>query len=151
MAKILMIILFAVAVAGGALTGCDNDKKKKGAADATSSTGGQSSAEPQAKGGSGFDEMAASVMQQAAAQGLQLDASGKEALALVIRIYLTRGELHQIFGNPEKFNLTALIQWAAQYGTTVDHAKPKLAPHASVLNAMSAKTNPEKPVFVRVE
>ena len=43
----------------------------------------------------GFAEMAISVMQQASTQGLQIDPGNKEALALLIRVYLLRGDLHR--------------------------------------------------------
>ena len=60
---------------------------------------------------SGFAEMATSVMQQASTQGLQIDPASREALALLIRVYLVRGDLHRAFGEPEKLNLSALVQW----------------------------------------
>ncbi len=48
----------------------------------------------------GFGEMATGVIQQASTQGLQIDPGSKEALALLIRVYLLRGDLHRAFGEP---------------------------------------------------
>lgn len=138
--------LEALLMVGMLASGCDQDNKKT----ETVNQAKHDSAETGSPG-TGFSEMAMSVIKQAAGQGLQIETSQAELLARLIRIYLVRGDLHQAFGNPEKFNLTGLIQWAADAGVTVDYDKPKLAPYAGALTALARKTNADKPVYVRLE
>lgn len=146
-------VVMALAIASAFFFSCDKSEKEKSSTSLTPATSAQTSkgAEPRKATETGFDEMAASVIKQAARQGLQIDPSNKDALARLIRIYLVRGDLHKAFGNPEKFNLTALIQWAAGPGLTVDYDKPKLSPYADVLASISSKTNAAAPIYVRVE
>ena len=145
--------LIALAIASVFVTACDKSEKETSSTNLRAETSAQTSkaAESKKTTETGFDEMAVSVIKQAARQGLQIDPSNKEALARLIRIYLVRGDLHKAFGNPEKFNLTALIQWAAGPGLTVDYDKPKLSPYANVLATISRKTDVAKPIYVRVE
>jgi DNA-binding SARP family transcriptional activator len=145
--------ILALAIASAFFSACDKSEKEKSSTSVRPETSAQTSksAEPKKVTETGFDEMAASAIKQAASQGLQIDPSNKEALARLIRIYLVRGDLHKAFGNPEKFNLTALIQWAAGPGLTVDYDKPKLSPYADALASMSRKTNAAAPIYVRVE
>jgi len=145
--------MVALALASVFFAACDKSEKEKSSTSVRPETSAQTSkgAEPQKVAETGFDEMATSVSKQAASQGLQIDPSNKEALARLIRIYLVRGDLHKAFGNPEKFNLTALIQWAAGPGLTVDYDKPKLSPYANALASISSKTNAAAPIYVRVE
>jgi hypothetical protein len=145
--------LVVLAIASVFFSACNKSEKEKSSTGLRPETSAQTSkaSEPKKTTETGFDEMAVSVIEQAARQGLQIDPSNKEALARLIRIYLVRGDLHKAFGNPEKFNLTALIQWAAGPGLTVDYDKPKLLPYADVLASISSKTNTAAPVYVRVE
>jgi hypothetical protein len=100
---------------------------------------------------SGFGEMATGVMQQASAQGLQIDPASKEALALLIRVYLVRGDLHRAFGEPEKLNLSALVQWAAGPAVTVDYNKNKLAPYAKTFASLASQMGNRPLVYVALQ
>ena len=100
---------------------------------------------------SGFGEMATSVMQQASAQGLQIDPASKEALTLLIRVYLVRGDLHRAFGEPEKLNLSALVEWAAGPAVTVDYNKDKLAPYAQTFSSLAGQMGNRPPVYVGLQ
>ena len=104
------------------------------------------------KGGdAGFTEMAISVMQQASTQGLQIDPGSKEALALLIRVYLLRGDLHRAFGEPEKLNLSALVEWAAGPAVTVDYNKDRLAPYAQTFSSLAGQMGKRPPVYVGLQ
>lgn len=105
----------------------------------------------QKSGDAGFAEMATSVIQQASTQGLQIDPGSKEALALLIRVYLVRGDLHRAFGEPEKLNLSALVQWAAGPAVTVDYNKNKLAPYAKTFASLASQMGNRPLVYVALQ
>jgi hypothetical protein len=105
----------------------------------------------------GFSELAASLIQQASKQGLQIDAaSSQEALAMLIRVYLLRPDLHKAFGEPDRLNVTMLLQWAAGPGITVEGTnaptKQKLMPYANIYSSMTKNvTALETPIYATLD
>ena len=90
----------------------------------------------------GFGELATSLLQQASTQGLQTDLpANQEALAVLLRVYLLRPDLHKAFGEPDHLNVSTLLQWAAGPGVTVEESnaptKQKLVPYAAIYTSLA--------------
>jgi len=98
------------------------------------------------------DAIINSVAAQAAKQGAPFDvATNQAALGTLLGLYAGRGDLQKVFGPPDNLDLSALLNWAATLGVSVDSAKAQLAPYGTAYKALSDATNKGTPIKVKVQ
>lgn len=128
------------------LAACGEKKSEVGSGNAAKSK----ESEQQPSVDAALRGMVSSVVEQASKQGVQIDSAAHEALMVLIKVYLVRPDLHQAYGETFDVNLSALVQWAATAGSTVDANKNLLAPHVTALGNM-ANLMSNTPVRVKLE
>jgi hypothetical protein len=106
---------------------------------------------PQSAADSALREWSASVIEQASAQGLKIDASNQDALAMLLRVYLVRSDLHKGYGAPDQFNLNLLLQWAAGPAVTIDGAKDRLLPYANAYASLTKQLEGRQPITITLQ
>jgi hypothetical protein len=131
------------------LAACDTANQKSGAK--PEQTQEASRQAPPLAADSAFREWSTSIIEQASAQGRKIDSSHREALAMLLRVYLVRPDLHKGYGAPDQFNLNLLLQWAAGPAVTIDGAKDKLQPYANAYSALAKEFEGQKPVSIALK
>jgi hypothetical protein len=130
------------------LAGCGKSEKDSPKGEQVQGTTRQNS---KSAADSALSDWSASVIEQAAAQGFQINKSNQEALAMLLRVYLVRPDLHKGYGAPDQFNLNLLLQWAAGSAVTVDGAKEFLSPYAATYSSLVKQLEGRQPISISLK
>jgi hypothetical protein len=106
---------------------------------------------PQSTADSALREWSVSMIEQASAQGVKIDISNQDALAMLLRVYLVRSDLHKGYGAPDQFNLNLLLQWAAGAAVTIDGARDRLLPYANVYTSLAKQLEGRQPITIALK